>query len=358
MKKSFLNILMCAVLVFAATSCEYEFKTSGLDSNPAIYVHCIPSSSDTTILTIIRSTPLNETIKYQIHYSDPSSIPVPFTDVISLDFRCDGEPVEVKFAKDTIGCVPKGNYFTTKAFKGGENLTLEVEMEGTKRVSSHTTVPKPLDWELEINSPAPVENVFNPRKDLVFKLKDLSTAGYYAVSVSERNQSLIRIDGQVVMDEHSGPRDVYMEYGYDNGEEIMDTGKKDYFYYGGYLFFKGSLAGRDGDFELSVGCSLYNSYESEDDNSYQVEGETITQHIYQKQYHGYRAAAWNLSEELFRYYASLYNGESNSLAEFGLSAPSYAYSNIRMGLGCFGARMGSESEEFHFEGKPNNWYIE
>ena len=57
--KRYIYIPASVLAVIAASSCDYTFDLKDFDSDPALFIECVPGVSDTTLIKVFVAEPLN-----------------------------------------------------------------------------------------------------------------------------------------------------------------------------------------------------------------------------------------------------------------------------------------------------------
>ena len=332
-----------AAALAVLTACEYEFDNGALTDETSIYVESIVSNSDTNILRIVKTLPYNtaEDVK------DSANLNV--TKVSSIELLRDGARQEVFYADSPVGSVARGRYYTLGGYKPGEKLSLKVEMEGEKKVSAETVIPEDAGWSFKV---AELDN--GDDKDIGKFHIDINFDNtpecddFYGIKMEVRSTETYYNE--------DGSENTYYSYTFtynanpsidegDDIEEIMSgEGDSHVFEYNDiYLFDDSSLkSGRNTiSYDTYMGQHRYffeqvatKGY-GDSDWQYPVRVHTEIK---------YKLSLYTLSRELYRWYASRYNASYNALAELGLCPPSFAYGNVKDGIGCFAGRLCTASE--------------
>ncbi len=333
---------MLAAAAMGLSSCEYEFDNGSLTKETSIYVEGRLSNSDTNVIRIVKTLPYN----MKVAAKDSAALNV--TAVSSLELLRDGSGQQVFYADEAVGSVPKGSYYTVGAFHPGEKVTLKAGMEGVKKVSAETVIPQDVNWEYEVAeaiSEADAHNVFH----ITISFDNApDTDEFYGIQVEVRsNVTFYNEDGTV--NPYYGQDYIYalnppVDDSDDDIESIMaGEGDSHVFEYENiYLCDDSSL--RTGRNTIAYDAKLWGPYyyfgmartKGGDDRD---SGKPVKVRTLQE----YRVTLYSLSRELYRWYASQYNAGYNPLAELGLCPPSFAYGNIKNGIGCFAGVCGTSS---------------
>ncbi len=347
---------MLAAAALGLSSCEYEFDNGSLTKETSIYIEGRPSSSDTNIIRIVKTLPYNVAENVE----DSASLNV--TKVSELELLKDGAEQKVYYAEEAVGSVPKGSYYTVGGYRPGEKLSLKVKMDGEKRASAETVIPQDVNWEYKITEVAPEdveesENPFVVRPDT--RLFHISFSFDNTPGQDDFYGINLEVTSEIVYYNEDGS--VNTSYGtfysyaanppIENGDDIEDImageGDSHVFEHDGiYLFDDSSL--KEGRNTISYDQRIWSPYwgpyyyekaktkgDGDDDWTLPAKMHTVLK---------YKVTVYSLTRELFRYYASQYNARYNPLAELGLCPPSFAYSNIRNGIGCFAGIYGISSD--------------
>jgi len=334
---------MMAAIV-GLTACEYEFDNGSLTKETSIYVEGTPSNTDTNVFRIVKTLPYNvaENIK------DSAILNV--TEVSSIELLKDGASQKVYYAEEAVGSIPRGRYYTIGAYKPGEKLSLKVEMEGEKKASAETVIPYNVNW---VYSLTPVESEDEDR--LIYRISiDFDNIpnhdDFYGIN--------IEVSYIMTYYNEDGSVNTYYGNGYtypanppiDNGDDIEDVmageGDSHVFQYNGiYLFDDSSF--KEGRCNITYDYDMRTYYWGPSWEKAKTKAYGDENWKYPVRSHCeimYRVSLRSISRELFRWYASRYNAGNNPLAELGLCPPSFAYGNIRNGIGCFAGVYGTSSD--------------
>lgn len=333
---------MSVAAALCLTGCEYEFDNGSLTKETSIYIEGTPTNTDTNIFRIVR------TIPYNTPDNAKDSANLHITEVSSLELLRDGVKQEVFYADKAVGSVPHGRYYTLGGYKPGEKLSLKVEMKGEKKVSAETVIPQSVNWEYEVTP--------------VVSEKDDNDVRYH-ISISFDNNPgqddfygiFVEVDSRITYYNEDGSVNPYYGNAYnyainppiEEGDEIEDImageGDSHVFEYGDiYLFDDTSL--KDGRNTISYDTKFWRPYYYDKVKTKGYGGDDWTFPVKYHTEYKYRMHLYSISRELYRWYASRYNASYNPLAELGLCPPSFAYGNVRNGIGCFAGQFGYTSD--------------
>ena len=338
------------------SSCEYEFDNGSLTKETSIYVEGRLSNSDTNVIRIVKTLPYN----MKVAAKDSAALNV--TAVSSLELLRDGSGQQVFYADEAVGSVPKGYYYTIGAFQPGERLSLKVKMDGEKRASAETVIPDDVNWEYEITEIAPeeVEESDNPYVvgpdthifHISFSFDNIpGQDDFYGINVEVTSEIVYYNEDGSVNTSYGTFYSYAANPPIENGDDIEDImageGDSHVFEHDGiYLFDDSSL--KEGRNTISYDQRIWNHYWGpyyyEKANTKGYGDDDWTMPVKMHNVLKYKVTVYSISRELFRYYASQYNARNNPLAELGLCPPSFAYSNIHNGTGCFAGRLGLSSD--------------
>ena len=361
--------MLSALAVLSA--CEYEFEIEGQMSDSQTYVRFVPSNvSDTTLLFIQATTPLKD-----------GSHPV-VTQGESVQVKVNGTPIDFEKLEDKGGEFAGKVYATTHRFNPGDRLELEAAIPGRKTATASATVPQEFPQPKWRYWKDPSSAYDSNESGICFELEydnAPGSSGRYAVAIIE--EVSIRKDiwhG----DNWTG------EYGWTMGKPVVMVGNCSWYTPADNTI---TTLGQD---PLIFRPEMFNwdSREAyhEDDWQYMpsfhdamawtdLPDKTArkgTHHIFVRYYkdkvqeahpdpstwdpathtsgegyrhttsYRYKLVFYSFDEASYNYQKAQENVEGSTFAGIGLAPASMTYTNIRDGIGVFGAYRVSESDWF------------
>lgn len=332
--KKIIYIVLGAVLL---CGCEYNFELDETKENDKLYVLCIAGDEDETFINIQRAIPANR---------DDSSKPVK-TNVSKLDLKVNGKSVSL--SKYDVDNYRYNLWRTTDPILPGDELSLEVEADGTDPIKAVSVVPGiPVIKSITV-SPSPDKEsgkvVFNVALD------NVREGSYYAFDCTTRMVEITKnIDSDIEIrrdttyyNEWVMPAVEYDEISDDSEAPWIETN------YNGISFdtYDGvnlmvldskTLVGNGGSFEFAIYANEDNEredggwyyYDQEANDWLIAEGDPNIRHY---SYYTSNITVYQLSNEAFRYIKARYIENYNVLASIGLAPASFTYSNIDGGFG-------------------------
>ncbi len=319
----------------AVLSCRYTFDLTGLSDKGKIYMMCIPGGSDTTIFELKSTVPL----------TDAGTKPVPVENA-TVSFSVNGTPENLLLSDGSDPRIPEGSFYTLKKFSAGEILDFSASAEGLGDISTETVVPDRFPDVLTEIGLETEYNSFGQYDALALKVSfrdDPSGKDFYGIMVQGQVYYVRNFDtGQ-----EDFPAEDYCYFPYVFTDDTMDMSSEKpelrINYTGGnrlnedssdpemLLFNDGSFNGRI--MELSVNTNYIQ------DCRYTMNTGTVECRS------RYRFILFKLSPEFYDSIKAWYNRSYGlPYVEYAMSSPSFVYTNIRGGLGFFGAVNVSVSE--------------
>ena len=288
--KNIYHKLILLLLLPAMTGCRFSFDIEDSGIEPCICVVSYICADSLFNADVYKSVPVHQAGKADMDLVSPS-----------YSLKCNGKEVEtVSRDIDTHGIG-----IASKTFKTGDELELTVSAEGMETVMATTIVPGCFP---EHSAETYVDEQGNNCARIHYK-DDRHSDDYYAVAVE--TSTTIQ---------------------YEDSDPFIITG------------FAMPQAGHN---EISIDPSAYSpvvhqfgdrclfiwSDEENEDDTYEMKFQTDNYPYTAEtavRFHLYR-----LSKEMYRYLYAQYDSTYNPFAYMGLSSPSFTYSNVLNGAGCF-----------------------
>ncbi|MCR5077081.1 MAG: DUF4249 domain-containing protein [Prevotella sp.] len=367
MKKTICFLLPVLLLM----GCKDDFSADSLPAGRAkLVVYCMPSTTDTTFISVTRSVPLHA------YGSRDGAISVADA---AITYTVNGRRLPVARAEN-------GLYYVTGAQHIGDRVSIHVEAEGLEPVDAGTEIPQPAGWEkTEVRTVRLSDGFGSGMRDysqlLATFTDNAATRDYYAVRVKQRLCDYELHAWYTVFG--SQEKMVFMSYSawkaYDTGLRagihcdsirviprvtsrylpILTTGEKllnpisdiddDFgfsndFYGDFYIFNDATINGLTYTLHLNVDASWgVRNWEKE------VAEELKGRYGHEN---GLEVELYHLTPDYYRFLLVLNDLKNNSFAQAGLSQVRPTYSNVVNGLGiCAGFSrsgifipMGNETE--------------
>ena len=123
------KIFFLLFLALSVMSCKDDFSISNLpDAKPKLVVYCMPSTSDTTYITVSRSIPLKQ------YNTTEKNVMI---DDAVISYQLNGQT-------RTVTALGNGRYRVVGQQKAGDKVQLRVEAQGLEAVESSTEIPQPI----------------------------------------------------------------------------------------------------------------------------------------------------------------------------------------------------------------------
>ena len=304
MKKYILSLIIFAL---ALLGCETEFKLKGMSDEPKIYVYGLVGMSDTTVLRVCKTVPLNG-------ITDPDVS----REVSEISLTVDGKKVELAKADENTPGVPKGYWWTTDDIPGGSEVILTASADQAKDISSSFNMPDAFPAFEVIYTSAPA-----------FKITftdDGRTDDCYAIMVYGECTRIK--DGETKVTVRAcEPYEPDEDFGMETRKDYLDVDMNDGT---ARLWSDTEFNGK----EVSLSLEVWSYIDGINNSKYDEVRER------------YKAVVYRLTPEFFRYAEVQNHLDHNTLASIGLAPASFTYTNVTNGLGLFAGAAVAETEWF------------
>ena len=351
------KILFFLFLALSVMSCKDEFSVSNLpEAKAKLVVYCMPSTADTTYITVSRSIPLKQYNATQKNV---------LIDDAAISYQLNGQTMPVT-------ALGNGRYRVVGKQKVGDKVQLRVEAQGLEAVEASTEIPQAIGIShLATRMVRMKEDPSSSVKDFLQLQATFTdpaeTHDYYAVCVRRKmlrnfhvacyrniggEMQVVRVyydyDEYLETSKYQQWDSTSIEYQYDNFYVPITTASEP---------LLNPLSDIDDDFDFS--SDFYQNFYIFDDAT--INGKTYTLHLNIEPF----VRATNMSDEAAKELKRLYNIEeglevelyhitpayyrflqalndisNNSLAQAGLSNIRTTYSNVQNGMGiCAGFNM-------------------
>lgn len=340
--------IMCMLLPLLC-GCEYNFELPGSDDVDKLSLTCVVNGEGRTYLNLELAAPVNKYITDKKVRAD----------IEMMELKVNGEVCPLRTDTVAVGTELEGLDFWSIERKvlPGDVVSVRARARGTAEVSGETTVPQPI----RIRD-------FSARRDtsytsyLTLKVDNALKEDFYGVEINSISLDSLWVNGElkrayetaryIYPSEVSSGQEALIEYGgmdaylpaYYNGFTINPSAGSRMYVFSGELF--------EGD-EISFqwygnnpGTYEYDTvdYERNEDGDW-VE---VVHHIRESVTMGFKVDICRVSPDFFRYGRARYIMDNNYFAEYGLSAPSFSYSNIEGGFGICASLTSDSTGWFSF----------
>lgn len=325
-----------AIIAFA--SCQDEMDINEIATKPKMAVFCYPCpANDTTVITIQKSLPIKNSFIYDEN-DFTEKLP---NQVVTLSVN--GEQRAVEYANDTIGSVPKGNYFSVGQINEGDNITVEASADGVERVTSTTIVPKAQPI-LDIRTTTATHDNTQYTQLLVDIDGQGMRGNYYAVTVN--------IAGEFDW--------AFSMSGFGDDIEYVDPQHESFNSRQAVNVQDEPLLSSafDDDMLFDFGSDFYGDFYIFDGNNVTTDKYTLRLNItngwkwYLQDYHfvynadiNYVVRLYRIDPAMYKFFRSINELNGNDFAKYGLASFNTTYSNVKNGIGVVGAYNYSETKE-------------
>ena len=125
--------ILAASLLLMLSSCYKEMPFKGMETDPQLYLQCLPGAQDTTVFWLRSTIPVNQLLVDR--------------DILNavMTFKVNGEEVRLHLNDGQSSSFPENAYFTTKPLSGGDKLEFYAEADGYEPISAQTLIPQELN---------------------------------------------------------------------------------------------------------------------------------------------------------------------------------------------------------------------
>lgn len=344
------KILFFLLLALSVMSCKDEFSVSNLpEAKAKLVVYCMPSTADTTYITVSRSIPLKQYNATQKNV---------LIDDAAISYQLNGQTMPVT-------ALGNGRYRVVGKQKAGDKVQLRVEAQGLEAVEASTEIPQAigishLATRMVRMKEDPSSNVKDFLQLQATFTDPAETHDYYAVCVRRKmlrnfhvacyrnmggEMQIVRVyydyDEYLEDRKHNQWDSTSIEYQYDNFYVPITTASEP---------LLNPLSDIDDDFDFS--SDFYQNFYIFDDAT--INGKTYTLHLNIEPFvraanmsdkaakelkrlynieEGVEVELYHITPAYYRFLQALNDVSNNSLAQAGLSNIRTTYSNVRNGMG-------------------------
>ncbi len=331
-------------------SCKDEFNVSNLpDAKAKLVVYCMPSTADTTYITVSRSIPLKQYNATQKNV---------LIDDAAISYQLNGQTMPVT-------ALGNGRYRVVGKQKAGDKVQLRVEAQGLEAVEASTEIPQAIGIShLATRMVRMKEDPSSSVKDFLQLQATFTdpaeTHDYYAVCVRRKmlrnfhvacykniggEMQVVRVyydyDEYLETSKYQQWDSTSIEYQYDNFYVPITTASEP---------LLNPLSDIDDDFDFS--SEFYQNFYIFDDAT--INGKTYTLHLNIEPFvratnmsdkaakelkrlynieEGVEVELYHITPAYYRFLQALNDVSNNSLAQAGLSNIRTTYSNVQNGMG-------------------------
>ena len=344
------KILFFLFLALSIMSCKDEFSVSNLpEAKAKLVVYCMPSTADTTYITVSRSIPLKQYNATQKNV---------LIDDAAISYQLNGQTMPVT-------ALGNGRYRVVGKQKAGDKVQLRVEAQGLEAVEASTEIPQAIGIShLATRMVRMKEDPSSSVKDFLQLQATFTdpaeTHDYYAVCVRRKmlrnfhvacyrnmggEMQIVRVyydyDEYLEMSKYQQWDSTSIEYQYDNFYVPITTASEP---------LLNPLSDIDDDFDFS--SDFYQNFYIFDDAT--INGKIYTLHLNIEPFvraanmsdkaakelkrlynieEGVEVELYHITPAYYRFLQALNDVSNNSLAQAGLSNIRTTNSNVRNGMG-------------------------
>lgn len=344
------KILFFLFLALSVMSCKDEFNVSNLpEAKAKLVVYCMPSTADTTYITVSRSIPLKQYNATQKNV---------LIDDAAISYQLNGQTMPVT-------ALGNGRYRVVGQQKAGDKVQLRVEAQGLEAVEASTEIPQAigishLATRMVRMKEDPSSNVKDFLQLQATFTDPAETHDYYAVCVRRKmlrnfhvacyrnmggEMQVVRVyydyDEYLETSKYQQWDSTSIEYQYDNFYVPITTASEP---------LLNPLSDIDNDFDFS--SEFYQNFYIFDDAT--INGKTYTLHLNIEPFvraanmsdkaakelkrlynieEGVEVELYHITPAYYRFLQALNDVSNNSLAQAGLSNIRTTYSNVQNGMG-------------------------
>ena len=331
-------------------SCKDEFSVSNLpEAKAKLVVYCMPSTADTTYITVSRSIPLKQYNATQKNVLIDDAV---------ISYQLNGQTMPVT-------ALGNGRYRVVGKQKAGDKVQLRVEAQGLEAVEASTEIPQAIGIShLATRMVRMKEDPSSSVKDFLQLQATFTdpaeTHDYYAVCVRRKmlrnfhvacyrnmggEMQVVRVyydyDEYLETSKYQQWDSTSIEYQYDNFHVPITTASEP---------LLNPLSDIDDDFDFS--SEFYQNFYIFDDAT--INGKTYTLHLNIEPFvraanmsdkaakelkrlynieEGVEVELYHITPAYYRFLQALNDVSNNSLAQAGLSNIRTTHSNVRNGMG-------------------------
>lgn len=297
------KVLMIFAVFMTITGCRFSFEIEETGLEKEICIRSMICADSTATILMHKAVPITDVARVDTTMVTPV-----------LTLKCNGQEVGTA----SSGAENGGRRFKADAFKAGDKLELTAGAEGMETVMASTVVPG-FFTGYEIGEFEIISRDVDEYRVVISYEDDPETDDFYGVSV-EQTALIQHPDREEPIEEsfHLYPGEGYSDMTLDPGAYSPTVGEIE-------------------------GQTVFIWKDEDEDGSYEVRFQGSYAHPYFVEIRT-RFCFYKLSEELYKTLKADFEAGYNPLFYIGLATPSFTYSNIRGGIGYFGAYSKTWSE--------------
>lgn len=350
------------ILVVAATlttvSCQDHFDIGKIEGEPKIVMYCMPSCSDTTIISLAESIPVN---------TKPSELTTPhrLSDA-TVTYRLNG--VEQKV--DNLG---KGEYRVVAKQKAGDVIRIKASHAGLPDAEAVTVIPETVEAEIvgmtDVRADADGDGDFRDYVQLAARFNDdPKTKDYYAVRVMADYRFYCKDDHIIAGGNNFGADNIQTPKADDDDQVLPPKG---YYLVKSQSYIRWQelniqnepllkpLTNADSDFGFER--NFYQNFYIFDDSSLHAPSYTLHLNVPKEATGGiagqeifyatirYKVVMYKISETTYRFFKGMNDLDGNDFANYGFSQIAATPTNIEGGLGFVGGYSSGKGQWKQYE---------
>ena len=331
--------ILAASLLLMLSSCYKEMPFKGMETDPQLYLQCLPGAQDTTVFWLRSTIPVNQLLVDRDIFN------------AVMTFKVNGEEVRLHRNAGQSSSFPENAYFTTKPLSGGDKLEFYAEADGYEPISAQTIIPQELN-DITLSSML----IPSPNPD------------YYIAAIDDRSSQNI---GEIIpkfnvtFQDEPGVRNYYMaevqQLVYSRDGKRLPYGESAVYVVPRIntdLFEQAQtdviLANHNSpwqtiELDRTSGTRLVMFFDDKE-----FDGQKYTKEVMVNRHASgfttkYIFRLYRVSEELYKYAKAWYTIRKAEFSELPSSTPFMAYNNIKGGNGIFAGVTVFESGLIEFE---------
>ena len=339
------GIVAVVAAAMTTASCEDHFDIGKIEGEPQIVMYCMPSCSDTTIISLAESIPVN---------TKPSELTTPhrLSDA-TVTFRLNG--VEQKV--ENLG---KGEYRVVAKQKAGDVIRIKASHAGLPDAEAVTVIPETVEAEIvsmaDVRADADGDGDFRDYVQLAARFNDdPKTKDYYAVRVMADYRFYCK-DDHIIAGGNNFDDDNNQAPMTDDNDQVLPP--KGYYLVKSQSYIRWQelniqnepllkpLTNADSDFGFER--NFYQNFYIFDDSSLHSSSYTLHLNVPKEATGGiagqeflyatirYKVVMYKISETAYRFFKGLNDIDGNDFANYGFSQIAPTPSNVEGGLGFVG----------------------
>ncbi|MDR3118871.1 MAG: DUF4249 domain-containing protein [Mediterranea sp.] len=304
------------LLTVAFPSCNYHFELDGVDATEKLVLYCFPSNSDTTVIQLSRSVPVNK--------KEPSDKNMRNADI---HLTVNEEEQAIYWNEDPTSTLPAQCYYTLRKWKPDDCLQLQANVKDMPVITAKTTMPG--NFPLEEIRMIPKKGSKNTLQVLITFNDDSATKDHYGIRLVKKR--ITRSDDEENVSFHSVEFDLKDEPLLNNLSDLDEIFmSSNHFFQDLYIWDDTEIQGRK--YTLRLNTDYQEDFEVNWDNyNFSLSLQ-------------YKIYLYRLSPEFYNYFKTLNTINNNDLGNHGFSPTFLHYTNVSGGIGVMGGCRITETE--------------